>query len=412
MAISALLSPLHQAIALLCLVLALHFASAGTRRRWPMRLLALTYLLYGAQSVALVAQQAQWTLPASVMPLRLFGAMLLAPLLWWLLQLLRRPDGRFRWVDSLHLAPALLTVLLLLTHSPLRQWLDGWLLISYAGYLFAVAYGLWAPSRQTDWQQDDQQLAKRYVQIQASLLLLNLAVECAVVLEVQHGESPHQSTWLVPAAALFVLAHLVMLLLALQRSHWLQWLYEQRELPFTMPPATEPAADRHGAQPPANVVATPATTPSSVTSTPSHMTTTPPTPSAETANAPANHPAVDEAKLQHVFARWLQLLEEQQLYQLEFGITLAQAARKLQVPARLLSNAVNQCYGASFSVLLNDQRIAHACHLLVQQPEITVTDVMLHAGFASKSNFHKEFLRVTGLTPSQFRHAQPPKNLL
>ena len=119
--------------------------------------------------------------------------------------------------------------------------------------------------------------------------------------------------------------------------------------------------------------------------------------------------AADE-KLQVVYQRWLELLEQQQLYQLEFGITLAQAARKLQVPARQLSQAVNQCYGASFSVLLNDKRISKAKQLLLQNPPLAVTDVMYQAGFATKSNFHKEFVRVTGKTPGAYRAsaAMPP----
>lgn len=411
----ALLSPLHQAIALLCLVLALHFASSGTRRPWPMRLLALTYGVYALQSLTLVAQLAHWSLPESVAPLRLLGAMLLAPLLWWLLQLLRRPDGRFRWGDSLHLTPALLTMLLLASHSPLRQWLDLWLLASYAGYLVAVAYGLWAPNRQLDWQNDDQQLAKRYVQIQAGLLLLNLAIECAVVLSIQQGETAAASMWLVPAALLFLLAHVLMVLLALQRSRGLAWLYERRDLPQTAPSnsalASEALTDKQQ------------TSASSMTSdaSPKANSASPTDPNSQSAALAGTVDDTDGAtaadtgadlRLHQVFSRWLTLLEEQRLYQLEFGITLAQAARKLQVPARLLSNAVNHCYGASFSVLLNDKRISYACQLLLQQPTLSVTDVMLQAGFASKSNFHKEFLRVTGTTPSHFRDAQLPKNLL
>ena len=124
---------------------------------------------------------------------------------------------------------------------------------------------------------------------------------------------------------------------------------------------------------------------------------------------PAGSAAADE-KLQVLYQRWLELLEQQQLYQLEFGITLAQAARKLQVPARQLSQAVNQCYGASFSVLLNDKRISKAKQLLLQNPPLAVTDVMYQAGFATKSNFHKEFVRVTGKTPGAYRAsaAMPP----
>jgi AraC-like DNA-binding protein len=32
-----------------------------------------------------------------------------------------------------------------------------------------------------------------------------------------------------------------------------------------------------------------------------------------------------------------------------------------------------------------------------------VTEIMLEAGFQTKSNFNREFKRVTGLTPSDYR---------
>lgn len=75
----------------------------------------------------------------------------------------------------------------------------------------------------------------------------------------------------------------------------------------------------------------------------------------------------------------------------------------MQIPTRQLSNAVNQIYGNTFSVHLNDRRIAHAKELLVQQPQLPIIDVMLQSGFSSKSNFNKEFTRVTATTPGKYR---------
>jgi len=54
-------------------------------------------------------------------------------------------------------------------------------------------------------------------------------------------------------------------------------------------------------------------------------------------------------------------------------------------------------------VYLNDQRIREAQVLLRENIEMPIIDVMQNSGFSSKSNFNKEFLRVTGMSPSAFR---------
>ena len=103
------------------------------------------------------------------------------------------------------------------------------------------------------------------------------------------------------------------------------------------------------------------------------------------------------------------LISNENLHKLEFGITLPQAAKKLQIPARQLSNAINQIHGKSYSMYLNDKRIDEALRLLNMQTKLPVTEVMLQAGFSSKSNFNKEFLRRIGLSPSAYREQVVPK---
>ncbi len=51
---------------------------------------------------------------------------------------------------------------------------------------------------------------------------------------------------------------------------------------------------------------------------------------------------------------------------------------------------------------MNEYRIAEARRLL-RETDLAVTQVMLEAGFQTKSNFNREFLRATGKTPSDFR---------
>ncbi len=307
--------------------------------------------------------------------LRPIGALLLAPLFWCFFQLLQRPTVELRWHDLWHLVPAALTFFLLLSGSALLDYLDLFLLLSYAAYLTAVALKLIRSPALLAPLGDAAPVARRYLQLQGALLGSNLLIEAALYLELQQGGSPSQSAMLLPAAALFLLLHLLTLLFALQRSPLLEWLYQRSD---QKPQLQAQVSKSQG----------------------SFLPVEGPAPLAD------EIPAVAE-ELQEVYQRWLALLEQQQLYQLEFGITLAQAARKLQVPARQLSQAVNQCYGASFSVLLNDKRIEKAKQLLLQSPPLPVTEVMYQAGFATKSNFHKEFARVTGMTPSAYRSSTP-----
>ncbi|MFB2532153.1 helix-turn-helix domain-containing protein [Paracoccus sp. p3-h83] len=86
-------------------------------------------------------------------------------------------------------------------------------------------------------------------------------------------------------------------------------------------------------------------------------------------------------------------------------LTLTRLARRLHVPVKALSAAINRQTGGNVSRHVNGFRIRHACGLLAQGADVTRT--MLDSGFATKSNFNREFLRVTGKTPSQWRAGLP-----
>ncbi len=80
--------------------------------------------------------------------------------------------------------------------------------------------------------------------------------------------------------------------------------------------------------------------------------------------------------------------------------TLRAGARRLGVPAKALSAAVNRVKGENISRVVNGWRVAHAGALL--REGASVTEAMLASGFATKSNFNREFLRVTGRAPSDW----------
>jgi AraC-like DNA-binding protein len=88
---------------------------------------------------------------------------------------------------------------------------------------------------------------------------------------------------------------------------------------------------------------------------------------------------------------------------LDPDLTLARLARRLHVPEKRLSGAVNRATGGNVSRHINAWRIRHACGLL--EAGQNVTEAMLESGFNTKSNFNREFRRVTGETPTGWSRA-------
>ncbi len=96
-----------------------------------------------------------------------------------------------------------------------------------------------------------------------------------------------------------------------------------------------------------------------------------------------------------------QLLVSQKLARDE-NLTLSRLARRAGLPARQISTAVNRLAGKNVSQYINDFRIAEACRLL-RETDMSVTSAMLESGFQTKSNFNREFRRVTSFSPGSWR---------
>ncbi|MGB2065736.1 MAG: helix-turn-helix domain-containing protein, partial [Marinomonas gallaica] len=107
------------------------------------------------------------------------------------------------------------------------------------------------------------------------------------------------------------------------------------------------------------------------------------------------------AEQQEVMARTESVLREQTLY-LDPNLTLARLARKAGIPARQISTAVNKLTQQNISQWVNQFRIEHAKTLL-KQTDDPITQIYMDSGFQTKSNFHREFSRITGMTPSAYR---------
>ncbi|MEP0962228.1 MAG: helix-turn-helix domain-containing protein [Roseobacter sp.] len=93
------------------------------------------------------------------------------------------------------------------------------------------------------------------------------------------------------------------------------------------------------------------------------------------------------------------LMASQPLY-LNPDLTLSLLSRRLLIPAKQLSAAINRTTGDNVSRYINAARIKSAQELLVAGQSIT--NAMLASGFNTKSNFNREFLRITNKSPSDW----------
>lgn len=95
------------------------------------------------------------------------------------------------------------------------------------------------------------------------------------------------------------------------------------------------------------------------------------------------------------------LMEGKRVYR-DADLNLDRLARKLGLPARQISTAINRATGKNVSQYVNECRIAEACTLLSETAN-PVTEIMFEVGFQTKSNFNREFRRVTDMTPLEWR---------
>lgn len=99
------------------------------------------------------------------------------------------------------------------------------------------------------------------------------------------------------------------------------------------------------------------------------------------------------------------VMQSKRVYR-DVDLSLDRLARKTGIPARQVSTAINRATGKNVSQYVNEHRIAEACVLLTDTDR-PVTEIMFKAGFQTKSNFNREFRRVTEMSPLEWRERKP-----
>ena len=84
-------------------------------------------------------------------------------------------------------------------------------------------------------------------------------------------------------------------------------------------------------------------------------------------------------------------------------ITLPEFAGELAISSHQLSEYINEKKGMSFTSFINECRVQKAKILLKEKQNYTVLAVGFEVGFKSKSAFNAAFLKISGVTPSDYR---------
>ncbi len=118
-------------------------------------------------------------------------------------------------------------------------------------------------------------------------------------------------------------------------------------------------------------------------------------------NRPRDNDSVRNAEIYQA----LNAMMEHDRLHLDPDINLNRIARRMVLPAREVSRAVNGMTGGNVSQYVNKMRIEEACQLL-NDTNTPITQIVFASGFNTKSNFNREFSRIKGQSPREWREAQ------
>ena len=84
------------------------------------------------------------------------------------------------------------------------------------------------------------------------------------------------------------------------------------------------------------------------------------------------------------------------------NLTLDKLAKRIHIPARKISMAINHASGMNVSQYINQMRLEYAAEMLLKSDD-PVAHISEKSGFLTRSNFYCEFQRVYGTTPAAYR---------
>jgi len=97
-------------------------------------------------------------------------------------------------------------------------------------------------------------------------------------------------------------------------------------------------------------------------------------------------------------------IQDEKLF-LNPDLTIKEVADSIGSNTKNVSQVINQMHHKNFFDFINSYRCAEVKQILEAEEKSTIMEAMFQAGFNSKSSFNKEFKKLTGQTPTEFKRS-------
>ncbi len=135
----------------------------------------------------------------------------------------------------------------------------------------------------------------------------------------------------------------------------------------------------------------------------------PPTMNLRSPHTPTESPLLNEYSKKKIANAILKTMEEVKPY-LQEDFSLDKLTHLVGSNKKYVSFVLNDWFGKSFNLFVNEYRINHACKMLTDNhcQHFTIEAVSSFVGFKSKTSFNQAFKSITGKTPSHHKRTFRP----
>jgi len=341
-----LIQNLNYIIAFMCGLIALHILNSKPADRWPSLFLGCGFLVLAVQALLMnfIAVSGRENIAGIAMPCL---ALMIGPLSFLCFDRAANPNNHQNWKQALHFFPSVSVLLMLLFKKVLIN-IDYMIVSSFFLYAALLSMMVCRGDSQFSHFSSFRRSVFAWLISVATVLLLALLSEILIINEVRSGQSLSTSPVLLVVSLIKLLSLAFVVYAALRNPLFFDWLI-----------------------------------------------------SFGSKIAPKHSGSNEHREMELVAEKFAQLVEHEQLFS-EEQASLKTISKQLDVSARFLSESINCVFNQSYSKYMNVQRVNEAKRLL-NESEMTITQLMYDAGFRTKSNFNKEFRALEGISPTKYR---------
>jgi len=118
---------------------------------------------------------------------------------------------------------------------------------------------------------------------------------------------------------------------------------------------------------------------------------------------PYKHSVLSEADKASIQAKILRYFERKEVY-LNPDLNMDALSKALDIPKYQLTEVLNTTIGKNFFQFVNAYRVEEVKRMLADPKNMySIEAIGYDCGFSSKSSFYKEFKRITGMTPAEYK---------